>query len=71
MSEVERRWIHVPVDTTTSLLFLLHERCRHVYNDTAKGPTGGNATVLGELMNKSDESLATMYDVHMVRLEAD
>ena len=30
-------WIHVPVDTTTSLLFLLHERCRHVYYDTAKG----------------------------------
>jgi hypothetical protein len=34
-------------------------------------PTGRNMTFMGELMNKSDESLATMYDVHMVRSEAD
>jgi N-acetylgalactosamine kinase len=70
--EVERRWIHVPVDTTTSLLFL-HERCRHVYNETARvyqfEANSGNATVLGELMNKSHESLATLYDASCPELD--
>eukprot|EP01028_Stygiella_incarcerata_P003281 TRINITY_DN1642_c1_g1_i2.p1 TRINITY_DN1642_c1_g1~~TRINITY_DN1642_c1_g1_i2.p1 ORF type:complete len:573 (+),score=127.37 TRINITY_DN1642_c1_g1_i2:226-1719(+) len=74
VEEVRKHWIHVPVDTTTSLLYL-QERCRHVYNEAARvyqfeanGETA-HGMVLGRLMNESHESLSALYDASCPELD--